>query len=62
MRVREKLWEMIESGIKTGGAIMLWSYPCPQGYKYIKCGKMKRKLQDYEGLALVRLPPKNKKS
>ena len=60
-RVRDKLWEMIEAGVKSGGAIMIWSHPCPQGYQYRQLGNLSRCLEDYEGLALIRMAEKGKK-
>lgn len=56
--MRDELIKKVESAIGEGGATAIWSYPCPQGYRYQILGNPTRKLEDFEGLALVRLPEK----
>jgi len=38
--------------------LQIWSYPCPQGYRYRQCGNEDRRLVDHEGLALVKIAGK----
>lgn len=41
--------------------IQIWSDRSPQGYRYRVWGKPARDLVDFEGIALVRAPVKQKK-
>ena len=52
-RVRDKLWEKAVSRVRDGSVLQIWSYPCPQGYRYRQFGDSDRELVDHEGLALV---------
>lgn len=54
--VRDKLWELVCSRLKTGGAALLYSSPTEQGFAVRTHGDRSRELLDYEGLTLVRLP------
>ena len=58
--VRDKLWELVCSRIKTGGAALLYSSPTEQGFTVRTHGERARELVDYEGLMLVRIPKKTK--
>lgn len=53
-RVRDKIWEKCIERKGKGHVLQIWSYPCPQGYKFRSSGMSKRILEDFEGLALVR--------
>ncbi len=59
-RIRQELWKKIEAGIDDGGAMMIWSRSSAQGYDYLSCGDLTRQLEDFEGLALVRIADKKK--
>ncbi len=54
--VRDKLWELVCSKVKTGGAAMLFPMPTEQGFAVRTHGERARDLVDYEGLTLVRIP------
>ena len=58
--VRDKLWELVCSRVKTGGAALLYSSPTEQGFTVRTHGERARELVDYEGLMLVRIPKKTK--
>lgn len=60
--VRDKLWELACTRLKTGGAALLYSSPNEQGFAVRTYGDRARELVDYEGLTLVRLPKKKEKS
>ncbi len=55
--VRDKLWEMLCSKLKTkGGGILLYSASSEQGYLIKTCGATSRIIEDFDGLFLVRIP------
>jgi CRISPR-associated protein Cas2 len=57
-RVRDELWQMAVKKSKGGSVVQLWSTRAPQGYKYRTLGNTGRELRDFEGIALVQMPPK----
>ena len=54
--VRDRLWARIERSRGTGGAGMLYSANTEQGYRWASVGDTSRRLEDFEGLLLVRRP------
>jgi hypothetical protein len=38
--------------------LQIWNYPYPQGYRYRQHGNADRRLEDREGLALVKIAGK----
>jgi hypothetical protein len=48
--------------LPLGFAAQIWSSPTPQGFLYRQYGASKRQLEDFEGVALVRLALKKVKS
>ena len=59
-RVRDELIKKIRENLKDGGCILIWDYPCPQGYKYETIGTTSRTLEDFDGISLVRMAEKGK--
>jgi CRISPR-associated protein Cas2 len=53
--VREKLWEKVCRGSRTGACIMIHSDNTEQGFSLKVWGEPKRKVMDFEGLFLIRI-------
>lgn len=61
--VRQRLWDKIcSSRSSQGGAIMIHRSNNAQGFTLYSSGNTSRELVDYEGLTLVRKPPKRAKT
>jgi CRISPR-associated protein Cas2 len=56
--VRDKLWEKVVKSSPTAGAMMIHSARTEQGFLARIHGDTSRKLVDFEGLCLVRVPCK----
>ncbi len=54
--VRDQLWEKACSQAKKGGCVMIYASNNEQGFKIKTWGKTDRKVEDFEGLLLVRIP------
>ncbi len=54
--VRDRLWEKVCEGAKGGGAILVHNADNEQGFALRFAGANDRKLVEYEGLWLVRIP------
>ncbi len=53
--VRERLWERVCGKSRTGACIMVHSDNTEQGFSLRVWGDPKRKVEDFEGLFLVRV-------
>jgi CRISPR-associated protein Cas2 len=53
--VRDKLWDKARTQSRGGGCLMVHSSNCEQGYRIQSCGNTSRVIEDFGGLALVRL-------
>ncbi|WP_232796543.1 type I-E CRISPR-associated endoribonuclease Cas2e [Roseovarius salinarum] len=58
-KVRERIWEQVESGIGPGDAVMAWAAPTDQGFDFATVGKNRRMPRDFDGLKLVSFAPKD---
>jgi hypothetical protein len=56
--VRDELWELAVAKAGRGSVLQVWSYPCPQGYRYRAHNASGREFVDLEGLTLVRVKPR----
>lgn len=54
--VRDRLWEKACKACKSGGCLMIWQTNTEQGYSLQTYGQTSRKVIDFEGLKLVRIP------
>ncbi len=54
--VRDRLWVRIVGSMKSGGAILVYSSDCEQGFTVRLTGDTDRLVEDFEGLQLVRKP------
>jgi len=55
--VREKLWAHICQRMKTGAGLLIYNSDNEQGFAMQYWGNTDRQVVDYDGLALVRVPP-----
>lgn len=56
-RVREMLWETVETGIEEGNAVMAWSTNTESGFEFITCGTNRRSPASLDGFQLVQFAP-----
>lgn len=55
-RVRQKLWDLIRSRTRDGGAVLIYRAANEQGFTVEMFGDTSRSLFDNEGLMLIRRP------
>ncbi|PWV65548.1 type I-E CRISPR-associated endoribonuclease Cas2e [Plasticicumulans acidivorans] len=57
-RVREMIWNQVESGLEDGNAVMVWSSNNESGFDFLTLGSNRRIPVELDGLKLVEfLPP-----
>ena len=56
--VRDRLWDKCCAAKRAGGVVQLWSTNTEQRYAIRMAGTTKREVVDFEGLKLIRLPPR----
>jgi CRISPR-associated protein Cas2 len=56
-RVREMLWEQVESGIGPGNAVAAWSSNNESGFELATLGPNRRIPVEFDGLTLVAFTP-----
>ena len=56
-RVREMLWETVESGIEEGNAVMAWSTNTESGFEFTSCGMNRRSPVCLDGFQVVQFAP-----
>lgn len=56
-RVREMLWDNVQSGIGDGSAVMAWSSNTESGYDFLTIGENRRMPVDLDGIRLVSFAP-----
>ena len=54
--VRERLWERVCKGLKSGAATLVYSSDTEQGYALRNWGDTSRLVESFDGIALVRVP------
>ncbi len=54
--MRDRLWNKACAQARDGGCLLVCSTNNEQGFEIRAWGKTARKIEDFEGLALVRLP------
>ncbi len=57
IKVRERLWKVIESQVRPGNAVMVWSTNDDAGFAFDTCGTNRRIPVDLDGLRLVQFLP-----
>jgi CRISPR-associated protein Cas2 len=53
-RVRERLWQRVNKGLKGGAAILIYPGANEQGFEIQTSGDTKRLVEDFEGLKLAK--------
>ena len=53
VRVRDRIWEQVRSGIGDGDAVICWSAPTDQGFDFDTVGVNRRMPREFDGLKLV---------
>lgn len=56
-RVREMIWQHLDSGHEAGSVVMAWSCKNESGYEFQTLGANRREPLDYDGLRLVAFRP-----
>lgn len=59
IKVRERLWKVIESEVRPGNAVMVWSTNDDAGFAFDTCGTNRRIPIDFDGLRLVQFLPES---
>jgi len=54
--VRDRLWTKARQAAKGGGCILLYNADSEQGFAVRTAGPTRRRMEDFDGLALVRVP------
>lgn len=54
--VRDRLWEKVCAGMKTGAGMLLYVADNEQGFAIRTWGQTARLVVDFEGLTLIRIP------
>lgn len=58
-KVTELLWEKVSDEINEGNAILVRSDNSEQGYSIQMVGESKRKVEDFEGISLIKIYSNN---
>ena len=58
-RVRDRLWEQIETETHGGWGLLIHPDESEQGFSIRVCGDERRRMIDYEGITLVAMPDVN---
>ena len=61
-RVREMLWQQVESMADDGNVVMAWATNTESGFDFITFGKNRRQPVDFDGLRLVTFLPEEDKN
>jgi CRISPR-associated protein Cas2 len=62
-RVRDGLWERVQAGARGGSAVLVAaSGSTEQGYEILTCGAGRWVPVDFDGLALIRKPPRRRRA
>lgn len=56
-KVRQMLWEQVETGIEDGNAVMVWSTNTESGFDFVTIGPNRRVPVEWDGLKLVSFLP-----
>lgn len=57
VRVRDKLWDVIQNEIGEGNAVIVWNKPDDLGLDFDTCGSNRRVPVDLDGLKLCSFQP-----
>lgn len=54
--VREQLWEKVSRDRGVGAGMLAYSSDTEQGFRLEVCGETSRRIEDFDGLSLIRIP------
>ena len=57
-RTREMIWEQVVAFVGDGDAVLVWRTPTDQGFDFRTHGRNRRMPEEFDGLKLVRMAPK----
>lgn len=60
VKVRDMIWEQVESGLGDGNAVMIWSAPTESQFDFATLGANRRIPLDMDGVKLVSFLPETK--
>lgn len=58
-RIREMIWEQIETGIDEGSAVMVWATNTESGFDFLTLGANRRIPVEMDGIKLVSFLPES---
>ena len=61
-RVREMLWQTVETGIEGGNGVMVWSTNTESGFDFVTVGSNRRIPVEMDGIQLVSFLPEEENS
>jgi CRISPR-associated protein Cas2 len=56
-RIREMIWEQVETGINEGNAVMVWTTNTESGFDFLTLGANRRIPVEMDGIKLVSFMP-----
>ena len=56
-RIREMIWDQIETGIEEGNAVMVWTTNTESGFDFMTLGANRRIPKEMDGVKLVSFLP-----
>jgi CRISPR-associated protein Cas2 len=61
-RVREMLWQTVETGIEEGNSVMIWRSNKESGFDFVTVGTNRRMPVEMDGIQLVSFLPEKEDS
>ena len=58
VKVREMIWNTVETGLEDGNAVLAWSARSESGFEFRTLGANRRMPIDFDGLELVSFTPR----
>ncbi len=60
VKVREMIWEQVQTGLGDGNAVMVWNAQTESGFDFCTLGKNRRVPREMDGVKLVSFEPEVK--
>lgn len=54
--VRDRLWEHVSTKVRSGAGMLIYTTDTEQGFAIRMIGDTSRLVEDFDGLALIRIP------
>ncbi|MBW2598876.1 MAG: type I-E CRISPR-associated endoribonuclease Cas2 [Deltaproteobacteria bacterium] len=58
-RIREMIWEQVETGVDEGNAVMVWATNTESGFDFLTLGANRRIPVEMDGIKLVSFLPES---